>query len=78
MPVARVVARQLPWQPTYNVGAIVMYDCVKFGEIRFINMAVSGECPLIGWLIGSYHGDHLTTWAPLSCTIVSSLVKFGS
>ncbi len=43
VPVARVDAMQLPWQPATNVGPIVMWDCVKFGEIRYINMAVSGE-----------------------------------
>ncbi len=43
MSVARVVARQLPWQPANNLGPIVMGDCVKVDEIRFINMAVSGE-----------------------------------
>ncbi len=41
--VARVVARQLTWQPAKNLSPVVVCDCVKFGEIRFINMAVSRE-----------------------------------
>ncbi len=59
-------------------GPIVLCNCVKFCEIRFINMAVSGEVPVARVVVYSYHGNQLKTWAPLPCAILSSLVKFGS
>ncbi len=35
-------------------GPIVMCDCVKFGEIRFINMAVSGEVSVARVVVRQY------------------------
>ncbi len=33
------------------------------------------KCPLLGWLLCSYHGNQLKTWAPSSYVIMASLVK---
>ncbi len=41
-----MVARQVPWQPAKDLSPAVMWDCVKFDEIRFIKMAVSGKVPV--------------------------------